>query len=500
VADVFLSYKREDRARAKTIADAVEQHGYSVFFDAEIDVGESFDERIEREINEAKCVVVLWSERSAIAKWVRREARVGSERGQLVPAIIGECKIPLEFSDIQAADLRAWRGDPAAPEWVQFIARITDLLKTPARALPAKPWRRRWVRASIAAIAGIGVIAALVFAVPWRDLHDQDPAVITTQPQAGAPDSAAATVPGANPASSASVPTEIWQALNWSVLAGDCQGLVSDIGALKVSYPGISSLEGAMTRECRRNEGRLAAAAPTPTTSTQTGSAAPSAPGAGSAPTSSAPAAPEPQSPRENFLASLVAQDRAPLTRANFERIAAQLGVEWQALAAVAEAESSALGGFAADGRLNISFERNLFSRKTNGVYDQSHPAISNRTPGGHLRTQAQRWEQLEAAYALDPEAALQSTSWGRFTILGQNYAVQGFADAHAFVASMARSEVGQLAAFAAFVRVNGIADELQRRDWVGFARRYNGPQYATQQYDSRIAAAYARLSESETP
>ena len=50
------------------------------------------------------------------------------------------------------------------------------------------------------------------------------------------------------------------------------------------------------------------------------------------------------------------------------------------------------------------------------------------------------------------------------------------------------------MAAFAAFVRANNLADELQRRDWAGFASRYNGPGYAANRYDQRMAEAYARL------
>jgi hypothetical protein len=33
----------------------------------------------------------------------------------------------------------------------------------------------------------------------------------------------------------------------------------------------------------------------------------------------------------------------------------------------------------------------------------------------------------------------------------------------------------------------------MRAKDWAGFASRYNGPDYATQGYDERIAAAYKR-------
>jgi len=205
------------------------------------------------------------------------------------------------------------------------------------------------------------------------------------------------------------------------------------------------------------------------------------------------PAAP-PATPGSGYLATLRKQSDAPLRRADFEEVAARLGCEWEAVAAVAEVESGPLGGFAQDGRPIILFERHLFSRKTNSQYDASHPTISNRTPGGYPRTQAERWAQLEAAYALDPEAALQSASYGRFQVLGQNFSNLGMSNAHEYVSKLSRSEKDQLEAFEGFVQANGLADELQRKDWAGFASRYNGPGYAANQYDTKMAEAYARL------
>ena len=207
----------------------------------------------------------------------------------------------------------------------------------------------------------------------------------------------------------------------------------------------------------------------------------PPAPVTPTPPPLSPPAAPPPP-PTADYLSTLVAQDRASLTRADFQAVAGRLGCEWEAAAAVAQVESGPLGGFGSDGRPIILFERHLFSRKTNSQYDASHPNVSNPTPGGYPSHQVDRWAQLAEAYALDPEAALQSASYGRFQVLGQNYGNLGLPNAHAYVSKLARSERDQLEAFEGFVRANSLADELQRKDWAGFARRYNGPNYTQYQ------------------
>jgi hypothetical protein len=222
--------------------------------------------------------------------------------------------------------------------------------------------------------------------------------------------------------------------------------------------------------------------------------AAPPAPPPATPPAPPPPASPPATPPPGDYLASLRKQSSEPLRRADFEEIAARLGCEWEAVAAVAEVESGRLGGFTEDGRPVILFERHLFSRKTNSQYDASHPTISNRTPGGYPRTQDERWAQLTQAYALDSKAALESASYGRFQVLGQNFGNLGMSDPHDYVAKLAKSEKDQLEAFEGFIRANGLADELQRKDWAGFASRYNGPGYAANQYDTKMADAYARL------
>ncbi|SET77048.1 N-acetylmuramidase domain-containing protein [Oceanicella actignis] len=179
-------------------------------------------------------------------------------------------------------------------------------------------------------------------------------------------------------------------------------------------------------------------------------------------------------------------------TDAPYRALADELGCEVAAIKAVAEVESRG-AAFLPDGRPTILFERHVFRRLTGGAFDAAAPDLSAPAPGGYGPGGAAQYARLERATALDREAALRATSWGRFQIMGFNAELVGFAGVEPFVAAMCESEAAQLAAFGAYVRAAGLAGALARRDWTAFARGYNGPDWRRNAYDRKLAAAYAR-------
>ena len=90
----------------------------------------------------------------------------------------------------------------------------------------------------------------------------------------------------------------------------------------------------------------------------------------------------------------------------------------------------------------------------------------------------------------LDPVAAWGAASWGMFQVMGFNH--NGYATVESLVAAMFESEGNQLNAFVTFCRDNGLVKYLQSKDWASFAYNYNGPGYAANAYDTKMAAAYA--------
>ena len=112
-ADIFVSYKAEDRPRIKRLVDALEAEGLSVWWDAHIGGGANWRRDIERHLDDAKCVIVVWSKRSAgpEGEFVHDEATRAKHRGIYLPILIDSVRPPLGFGETQTLSLIGWRGN-----------------------------------------------------------------------------------------------------------------------------------------------------------------------------------------------------------------------------------------------------------------------------------------------------------------------------------------------------------------------------------------------------
>jgi len=168
-------------------------------------------------------------------------------------------------------------------------------------------------------------------------------------------------------------------------------------------------------------------------------------------------------------------------------------------LCAVISTETSGCG-YLADRRPKILFERHIFSRLTGGRFDADDPDVSQPSAGGYGPGGAHQHDRLVAAIQLDEGAALQSASWGLGQILGVNHAAAGFPQVAGMVDAMMASENDQLAAMAKFLVSKKLDGLLRAHDWAGFARSYNGPNYAANNYDGHLQTFYARYASGPPP
>jgi TolB-like protein/Tfp pilus assembly protein PilF len=128
--DIFLSYTREDHATAKRVAEGLEAQGFSVWWDVTLRSGEAYDEVTEEALKTAKAVVVLWSRKSVVSRWVRAEATIADRNRTLVPARIEACDLPIMFELTQTADLSHWTGEENDRVWRAFLADVERLIKS----------------------------------------------------------------------------------------------------------------------------------------------------------------------------------------------------------------------------------------------------------------------------------------------------------------------------------------------------------------------------------
>ncbi len=113
MADIFISYSSADRPTAQAVAQALEQQGFSVWWDRKIPTGEAFDEELEEQLDHARSVVVLWSSHSVKSKWVKDEASEGLTKKALFPLVLDDVRLPFGYRRIQTADFKQWTaGEP----------------------------------------------------------------------------------------------------------------------------------------------------------------------------------------------------------------------------------------------------------------------------------------------------------------------------------------------------------------------------------------------------
>lgn len=191
--------------------------------------------------------------------------------------------------------------------------------------------------------------------------------------------------------------------------------------------------------------------------------------------------------------------DRRIVADTAWSDFARALEIDVATLRAVAEVESAGDGFLPPPSdKPKVLFEGHAFHRLTGGRYDREHPGLSYAkwSRSKYSGSPAGEWRRLEAACRLDRAAALQSASWGLFQIMGFNYPYCGCVDVDAFVARQYESATRQLALMVKFVSRPPLLPALRKHDWKAFARAYNGPGYAANHYDERLAAAHARWSD----
>jgi len=188
------------------------------------------------------------------------------------------------------------------------------------------------------------------------------------------------------------------------------------------------------------------------------------------------------------------------VTADEIDAVAKHLDIEPAAFRAVITVEASG-SGFDAKKRPKALFERHYFYKH---VFDR--PILLARATEAGLAYQAWGmkpypkgsdavYDEIQRACEIDEHAALMSTSWGLGQVMGSNFRMAGCKSVEDMVDEAMASEANQLRHMGEFIRSANLVRPLKFKDWAAFAKGYNGPGYAKNAYDTKLAEAYARLS-----
>jgi hypothetical protein len=197
MSEVFISYKREDEARVSALVRALERHGLACWWDRGLVAGENWRGRIQSELDEARAVVVCWTERTAGSEglFVRDEAARAQRAGKLVPVLLDNVTPPLGFGELQSIDLSHFARGPASalsggrlgashrdPFVLDLVAAVRATLAGQPAPAPRGRWRRLVRRLSWGSLATGAAALAMAFASNTLGLQEQVCNVDVAQP------------------------------------------------------------------------------------------------------------------------------------------------------------------------------------------------------------------------------------------------------------------------------------------------------------------------------
>lgn len=186
-----------------------------------------------------------------------------------------------------------------------------------------------------------------------------------------------------------------------------------------------------------------------------------------------------------------------PLDKFDVPILAHRINTSEDHLQAFLNVESRSTG-FGNKGRPIILNEPHVFYRNLSGSKRDLAVKMGLAYPKWgtkpYPKSQDGRYAWLEKAAKIDLEAALKSCSWGSTQILGENHKMIGYETAEAMVRAFMDDEENHVEGMVNFILASNIDDDIRAERWAVVARVYNGPGYAKNKYDVKMAQEFAKL------
>jgi len=183
MADIFISYARTDRGTIDKLAPLLEAAGHTVWWDRQIIGGSEFSKDIERELENAKVVIVAWSSAASQSPWVKDEAAVARDTAKLVPICLDAELPPMGFRQLHAIDFSNWKGAPDGNAVSDLMRAITATLTGSAPAPVSRTGNgKKPKQGKTFAVAG-AIIAGLLLLLVWYSAERWFPGTLSPQVQ-----------------------------------------------------------------------------------------------------------------------------------------------------------------------------------------------------------------------------------------------------------------------------------------------------------------------------
>lgn len=203
------------------------------------------------------------------------------------------------------------------------------------------------------------------------------------------------------------------------------------------------------------------------------------------------------------------------LTTQQITDIATKYGLTYPELMAFISVETGGSGFSSTTGKIIIQFEPTWFHKFlvkagiTHTFYSSFDKNIGTRyTLGGTLpdgtpwsftngvEGQTSEWSAFDVAFRVDKHSAMLATSIGLMQVMGFNYSDLGYKTIDAMWDDFKTGEQAQVEGACKFIRSNlNLFKALTNKDWAKVAYYYNGPAYATHNYDVKLASNYAKYT-----
>lgn len=180
MAEIFISYKADDRPRVAHLVAALRGAGLDVWWDQDIPPGGGWRETIAGELDAATLCVVAWSEASTGpgGRFVREEGERAAGRGAYLGVLIDPVMPPFGFAEWQSINLSQWNGKAGDPVLDHFVEQIRARLANRPMAPETVPAARR--RRSLWPFAASGLLLMATAAIYLMTRGEEASAVTPT--------------------------------------------------------------------------------------------------------------------------------------------------------------------------------------------------------------------------------------------------------------------------------------------------------------------------------